>query len=110
MRQADHLVIASPRNCYRCGKEFRTDTGKRVCPACAAPKITTPIALHASLSLREKQVVALVVSGKLNKEIAFALGLTEGTVKEYMNRIFRKVGCSNRTQLAVWAIGPRLTE
>jgi len=40
----------------------------------------------------------------LNKEIAYELHLTEGTVKEYLNRIFRKVGATNRTDLAVWAI------
>ena len=41
---------------------------------------------------------------KLNKEIAHELHLTEGTVKEYLNRIFRKLGMSNRTELAVWAL------
>jgi DNA-binding NarL/FixJ family response regulator len=32
------------------------------------------------------------------------LHLTEGTVKEYLNRIFRKMGATNRTELAVWAV------
>lgn len=40
----------------------------------------------------------------LNKEIAFELHLTEGTIKEYLNRIYRKVGAINRTELAVMAI------
>ena len=40
----------------------------------------------------------------LNKEIAYELHLTEGTVKEYLNRIFRKLDVSNRTELAVWAM------
>jgi DNA-binding NarL/FixJ family response regulator len=42
-----------------------------------------------------------VAKGRLNKEIGFELGLAEGTVKEYMGRIFRKVGVSNRTELGV---------
>jgi len=42
--------------------------------------------------------------GKLNKEIAYELHLSEGTVKEYMNRIFRKLEVKNRTELAVWAL------
>ena len=46
----------------------------------------------------------MICRAKLNKEIAYELHLTEGTVKEYLNRIFRKVGASNRTELAVWAI------
>jgi DNA-binding NarL/FixJ family response regulator len=43
----------------------------------------------------------LVCQAKLNKEIAYELHLAEGTIKEYLNRIFRKVGVTNRTELAV---------
>lgn len=62
------------------------------------------------LSFRERQVTALVCDAKLNKEIGFELHLTEGTVKEYLNRIFNKVfgssssGARNRTALAIWAL------
>jgi len=91
------------RNCFRCGCEFRGESGKRVCPSCAAPKDNKK-SLNTNLSFREKQVVNLICKAKLNKEIAYELHLTEGTVKEYLNRIFRKVGASNRTELAVWAI------
>jgi DNA-binding NarL/FixJ family response regulator len=56
------------------------------------------------LSFRERQVVKLVQQAKLNKEIAFELHLTEGTIKEYLNRIFRKLGVKNRTELAIWAL------
>jgi DNA-binding NarL/FixJ family response regulator len=91
------------RNCFRCGREFRGETGKRICSSCAAPRdIKKP--LSPALSLREKQVVQLICKAKLNKEIAYELHLTEGTIKEYLNRIFRKVGATNRTELAVWAI------
>lgn len=91
------------RNCFRCGREFRGESGKRVCPNCAAPKEAKK-PLNPTLSFREKQVVHLICKAKLNKEIAYELHLTEGTVKEYLNRIFRKVGATNRTELAVWAI------
>lgn len=91
------------RSCFRCGREFRGENGKRICPNCATPRnIKKP--LSRMLSFREKQVVKLVCKAKLNKEIAYELHLTEGTVKEYLNRIFRKVGASNRTELAIWAI------
>lgn len=56
------------------------------------------------LSPREKQVIDLVSQGQLNKQIAAQLHLTEGTVKEYLNRIFRKMDVTNRTELAVWAV------
>ena len=59
--------------------------------------------VNRDLSFREKQIIELVQQAKLNKEIAHELHLTEGTIKEYLNRIFRKVGVTNRTQLAVWA-------
>jgi DNA-binding NarL/FixJ family response regulator len=55
------------------------------------------------LSSRETQVVALVQQAKSNKEIAYELCLTVGTVKEYLYHIFRKVGVSNRTELALMA-------
>ena len=53
------------------------------------------------LSLRQRQIVDLISRGKANKEIGAALGLTEGTVKEYVNRIFKKVHATNRVDLAV---------
>jgi len=59
------------------------------------------------LSCREKQVVKLIQQAKLNKEIAYELNLTEGTIKEYLNRIFRKLGVKNRTELAIWAFTQR---
>jgi DNA-binding NarL/FixJ family response regulator len=61
------------------------------------------------LSMREKQVVELVFSGAGNKKIAQALGLAEGTVKEYLSRLYHKLGISNRTELAVWAFHSRET-
>ena len=59
------------------------------------------------LSTREAQLTERVALGKMNKEIAWDLHLAEGTVKEYLNRLFRKIGVSNRTELAVWAIRQR---
>ena len=56
------------------------------------------------LTLREREIVGLIRFGKLNKEIAHELSLSEGTVKEYLHRIFRKVDVKNRTELAIWAL------
>jgi DNA-binding NarL/FixJ family response regulator len=41
------------------------------------------------------------MEGMLNKQIAGALALTEGSIKVYMNRIFQKTGVHSRTQLAM---------
>lgn len=56
-----------------------------------------------SLSRREAAIVALVAQGLRNREIAGQLGLTEGTVKVYLHRIYEKLGVTNRTELAILA-------
>jgi two-component system nitrate/nitrite response regulator NarP len=55
------------------------------------------------LSRRERQLVALVALGRRNRQIAAELGITEGTVKVYLNAIFDKLGVANRTELAIRA-------
>jgi DNA-binding NarL/FixJ family response regulator len=51
------------------------------------------------LSSREREVIQYVASGMTNPEIAQALGLSRHTVKNYLFRIFDKVGVSSRTEL-----------
>lgn len=97
------LCLPSMRSCFRCGKEFRADEKERICPECRRPA-DKKAGTGERLSFREQQIVALVQEAKLNKEIAYDLHLAEGTIKEYLNRIFRKLGVSNRTELAIWAI------
>ena len=53
---------------------------------------------------RERQLVTLLVQGLKNKEIAYRLSITEGTVKVYFSRLFQKVGVSDRFELALYAI------
>lgn len=93
--------IGTTRSCYRCGAEFQTEAG-RICSHCKKPTPTHRAKPCAHLTNREKQLIALVATGKANKLIAYDLHLTEGTVKVYMNRLFLKVGVENRVQLAVW--------
>jgi DNA-binding CsgD family transcriptional regulator len=90
------------RNCGRCGDEFRIGQNERVCQACRKPKKPEQLLRH--LTLREKQIIDLVSQAKLNKEIAYQLHLSEGTIKEYLNKVFRKLGVKNRTELAVWSL------
>ncbi|TQV69954.1 response regulator transcription factor [Exilibacterium tricleocarpae] len=53
------------------------------------------------LTSRQRDVLALLVRGKSNKEIARALALSEGTVKIHCMAIFREMGVTNRTQAAI---------
>ncbi len=55
-----------------------------------------------SLGKRDRQMIEALTRGMMNKEIAFELGLCEGTIKEYMHRVYQKIGVTNRTQCAVW--------
>jgi len=74
----------------------------------AAPTAPAPLpgpwgdadALRA-LSPRLAQVAQAVAQGLSNQQIAAALGLSEGTVKQYLKDIFRTLGVANRTQLAL---------
>ena len=56
------------------------------------------------LSPRDAQVITLLTSGLRNKEIAHAMGITEGTVKVYLSKIFTKLGVSDRFELALFAL------
>lgn len=55
------------------------------------------------LTPREADVVAMVGIGRRNKEIAYALGISEGTVKMYLHNLYRKLDVSSRTELALLA-------
>jgi DNA-binding NarL/FixJ family response regulator len=54
-------------------------------------------------SKRELGVLTLLAEGKNNREIAEALYLTEGTVKNHITRILGQLGVRDRTQAALWA-------
>ncbi|MDE8653888.1 response regulator transcription factor [Novosphingobium album (ex Liu et al. 2023)] len=75
--------------------------------AMARPPSTTPEAqvrdTVAGLTPTELKVLLAVLEGKLNKQIAHALGITEATVKSHMTAIMRKLDVSNRTQAALVA-------
>ena len=56
------------------------------------------------LSKREEDVVHLVAEGLGNREIAQQLNLSKHTVKNYLFRIFDKLGVSNRVELVLYAV------
>ena len=56
-----------------------------------------------NLTPRDISVIRLVVDGRTNKEIAFELGLTIGTIKVYVTQILHKLEMRNRVELAVWS-------
>jgi len=56
------------------------------------------------LTPRERQLMTMLAQGLRNKELAFRLGLTEGTVKVYLSHLYEKVGASDRLELALLAL------
>jgi DNA-binding NarL/FixJ family response regulator len=54
-----------------------------------------------NLTDRQREVLERVCQGEPNKQIARRLGMTEGTVKVHVRQIMRKLGATNRTQVAV---------
>lgn len=59
------------------------------------------------LSAREIQVVRLVAEGLSNREISKQLSLSEHTIKNYLFRIFEKLGVATRVELVLYAIAQR---
>ena len=96
VQNLQHLPITlTPKVCCSlCGRDFDALDREYTCP--------TESKAVQRLSVRETQVADLIQQAKSNKEIAYELGLTTGTVKEYLFHIFRKLGVSNRTELALW--------
>ncbi|WP_433989773.1 response regulator transcription factor [Sulfitobacter sp. TBRI5] len=64
-----------------------------------SPKAKT----NGKLSKREVAILARLLDGFSNKEIANALGIADTTVKVHVRSIFQKTGAKNRTQAAIWA-------
>ena len=60
------------------------------------------------LTSRESQVLRHIALGLSNKEIAASLEISIETVKEHVQNILRKLGVSDRTQAAVWAVRRKL--
>jgi FixJ family two-component response regulator len=63
---------------------------------------------YASLSRREQEVMALVVAGRLNKQVGFELGISEITVKAHRGRVMRKMEAASLPDLVNMAAKLRL--
>ncbi|MFV2066384.1 MAG: response regulator [Pirellulales bacterium] len=78
------------------------DELRRVTGALATPRLNADV--EVPLTQRESEVLRQLAYGLTNKEIAQALHISYETVKEHVQHILRKVGVSDRTQAAVWAV------
>ena len=67
-----------------------------------------PLRLGHDLTEREQQVLAQLVSGKTNREIAREMMLSPGTVRVYVSNVLAKLNVSNRTEATAVALQQHL--
>lgn len=85
-------------------------SGETPPPAAAAgppAKPALPGGFEEPLTDKEARILDLIAQGKSNRQIAAAVFLAEGTVKNYVSRIMDKLHARSRTELAVRAVGRR---
>ena len=73
----------------------------------AADQARSGASLTETLSDKEEKILSLIADGKSNKQIASAMFLAEGTVKNYVSRIMEKLHANTRTELAVMSVRTR---
>ncbi len=55
------------------------------------------------LSKRERAILHALTEGQTNSQIAGSLGMTEASVKSYLDRIFKRLGVITRSEAIIWA-------
>ncbi len=98
------------RKCIRCVHEGQIWAGATEliflleALTAASPLGSTTMRSAEPLTSREQQIVELVAQGMSNREVAQQLHLSEHTIKNYLFRIYDKLGVSGRVELAVYAV------
>jgi DNA-binding NarL/FixJ family response regulator len=77
--------------------------GKRYLPAEIARRLAT-LRLGPAITPREREILALIASGRANKEIAGMLSVSEDTVKRHVSHILEKLDVNDRAQATAEAI------
>ena len=72
------------------------------------PRIKEPLRKDFALTPRELDVVAAIVAGYTNRDVAEKFSISEDTVKHHLTNIFDKLGVSNRLELALFAVHHKL--
>jgi DNA-binding NarL/FixJ family response regulator len=62
------------------------------------------------LSPKEMAIITCITQGKRNKEIAFQLGTTEQVIKNYLRKVYDKLGVSDRLELALYCLHNKIIE
>ena len=97
MVNALRLVLSGEK--YLPSSTFFDDPGNQMSmPSTAPAKPAGVPPPFDKLSRREAEILALLVEGRTNKEIALCLDLQEITIKVHLRNVYRKIGAANRAQ------------
>ena len=99
-------LLAAIRTAAAGESAWTRDELRRVTGALATPRLSADV--EVPLTQRESEVLRQLAYGLTNKEIAQTLHISYETVKEHVQHILRKIGVSDRTQAAVWAVRKEL--
>ena len=91
------------------GRESVSDV-VRALRGLTAPAAAGEAAKDFGLTRRELEIVAMIIAGYSNPDIAQRCSISEQTVKHHVSNIFNKLGVSNRLELALFAVNHRLTD
>jgi DNA-binding NarL/FixJ family response regulator len=95
-------LIDAVYSCMKGGLTIHDEVAAKVLPRLLQP--TNKPQIDIELTPREIAITRLIGEGKTNKEIAAALFLSIGTVKNHLTTILQKIGLRDRTQLAIYAV------
>ena len=90
-------IIKSIRELYNGGSPMNPEIARKVIDVFAIAR-PTPKAVDLPLTKREKELLELLSKGLLYKEIAQELGITIGTVKQHIHKIYDKLQVNNKTE------------
>jgi DNA-binding NarL/FixJ family response regulator len=98
-------LLASPSETVPKGSTVNDPAASSKASGAAQAKVTASVI--ETLSDKEEKILSLISEGKSNKQIAAAVFLAEGTVKNYVSRIMEKLHANTRTELAVMSVRQR---
>ncbi|UOQ87366.1 response regulator [Gracilibacillus salinarum] len=101
--EADQLIHAI-KDCIAGGLQLPGLVAQKVVPELLERHEKKAVEVAGHLTKREMDILSLLGEGKSNKEIAAALSLSVGTIKNHITHLLDKLGLRDRTQLAIYAI------
>jgi two-component system invasion response regulator UvrY len=104
---ASDEILAAAKKALAGGKYVTASLAEKLAASLGSNVQPTP---HDCLSSRELQVLCRVASGKIIKEIADELALSEKTVGTYRARIAKKLGLNSNVELTRYALKHRLVD